>query len=161
MSCDRVTDCKYNCPPRMSDGRHYTDYRPRCARNYEELPKPMSAYDYRQFLMENAEQLITQHRENAWVLNACGPCANPSTMLPEQHVQVCDGKTCSFPVNDPNGLGVGRKYGREAPEGYSANTPQKSCATPIMDMNLYPIDGKVGKNYENLTGPQAGWPFQN
>ena len=29
--CYKTTNNKYfNCPPRMSDGRHFTDYRPVC-----------------------------------------------------------------------------------------------------------------------------------
>ena len=29
--CSKTTNNKYfNCPPRMDDGRHFTDYRPNC-----------------------------------------------------------------------------------------------------------------------------------
>jgi len=139
MSCgDRVTDCKYNCPNRLSDGRHFTDYRPRCFTNFDALPKPMSSYDYRMYLTHQAEHLIEQNRQDAFRKNMCEPCVNPSTMLPEQHVQVCDGRKCSFPVNDPNGLGLGRKYGGAGHlhgEAYSV----KGCELPIMNQEFAPV----------------------
>lgn len=159
MSCNRATDGKHDCPPRMADGRHYTDYRPRCAKNFESLPKPMSSFDYRMFLMQNAENIMQSNREHALKENMCTPCTKPTTMLPEQHVQVCDGRKCSFPVNDPQGLGVGRKYGGEQPS-YRPDVEMKGCASKVQDMNFYPISGNVGTGFDNLTGPTGGWPLQ-
>ena len=34
MSCYKASNNKYfNCPPRMDDGRHFTDYRSSCDTN--------------------------------------------------------------------------------------------------------------------------------
>ena len=138
MSCgERVTDCKYNCPNRLSDGRHFTDYRPRCFTNFESLPKPMSSYDYRMFLMNNADKLIDQHRTDAYRKNLCEPCVKHSTMLPEQHVEVCDGRTCSFPINEPEGLGIGRIFGGEK-KSYR-DTSIKGCSLPVVDQEFAPV----------------------
>jgi hypothetical protein len=114
-SCGRVCDNKHgDCPARMSDGRLMTDYRPRCQVNFEAQPNPMSSYEYRQFLTHNAARLMQQNRDTAFQNAYCGPCLDePGTMLPEQHKQVCNGRTCSFPVNDPNGVGLGKVLGGE------------------------------------------------
>ena len=60
-SCYKTTNNKYfNAPPRMSDGRHFTDYRPS-----HELNMKISqdndindSYEYRQFLIDNGEKLM-------------------------------------------------------------------------------------------------------
>ena len=143
MSCERTKDCKYNCPPRMSDGRHYSDYRPRCVINYELQEKPMSSYDYRMYLQQNADKIITENRDIAWKNNLCGPCVVPDTMLPEQNVQVCNSRTCAFPQNDPTGLGLGRRVGGEQPSYRpSEQMTMKGCAIPAKDLNFYPINGE-------------------
>ena len=44
---------KYNnCPPRMDDGRHFTDYRPNCFVNnlIQTQNRVTDSYYYRQFL---------------------------------------------------------------------------------------------------------------
>jgi hypothetical protein len=58
-------------------------------------------------------------------------------------------------VLDPDGLGVGRKYGGEK----NSYRPEeiKGCSVSTNDMNLYPINGNVGDNYNLLTGP-TGYP---
>ena len=115
-----MSDNKFDCPPRMSDGRHYTDYSPRCVTNFFALPKPLSSHDYRMYLTNNAEKLMEQNRASATKLNSCNKqCTN--TTLPEQTHQVCDGRTCSFPLNEPSGLGLGR--------------PQKSSFGPNDEMS--------------------------
>ena len=96
----------------MADGRAFTDYRPRCAINFKNIS--MNSYDYRQFLIANAERLMQEGRDAAYQENKCGPCVAPfneGTMLPEQSMVTCDASTCSFKVTDPNGLGMGRQYG--------------------------------------------------
>ena len=109
MSDDRATNNKFeNCPARMSDGRQFTIYAPRCQTNFYDLPRPLSSYDYRMFLTENAEKIMDADRDRVLKNNYCGPCVD--TMLPEQTKQVCDGRVCAFPLNEPDGLGLGRRY---------------------------------------------------
>lgn len=111
MSCVPCTNSS-QCPARMADGRAFTDYRPRCAINFQNIS--MNSYDYRQYLIANAESIMQERRDTAYEANKCGPCVAPfnqGTMLPEQSMVTCDKSTCSFKVTDPTGLGMGRQYG--------------------------------------------------
>jgi len=124
------------CPPRMSDGRMFTDYRPRCIANFSipglneiegnyDLP---NSYEYRQYLVNNATDLITKNQQAAYKTNSCGPCTNPyndGTMLPEQRLVKCDSSTCTFYQNDAGGLGLGRVYDSPSPVQSSFLTTKK------------------------------------
>ena len=72
---DQTTDNKYlTCPPRMDDGRHFTDYRPsyyinNMIRMTNNVP---NSYDYRQFLIKNADQLMQINRQYAEQKNCYG-----------------------------------------------------------------------------------------
>lgn len=109
------------CPSRMSDGRMFTDYRPRCAINAELMDMVakanmvQSSYESRMYLQQNAEKVMNMQRSFA-LNNAapCAPCTRPftdaGTMLPERYVVRCDGVSCSRTEMNPMGLGDGRKY---------------------------------------------------
>ena len=58
-TCTRASENKHwGCPPRMSDGRLFTDYGSRCDINLR-LMSPMSgSYDYRQMLISNGEKIL-------------------------------------------------------------------------------------------------------
>lgn len=109
--CSRPSNNQYaNCPPRMADGRHFTDYRPRCALQYNEK---MNSYEQRMFLTQNAEDLMRVNAQNSYLANRCGPCVEPynqGTMMPELSTQKCNERTCTFDVTDPYGLGLGRNF---------------------------------------------------
>lgn len=172
-ACARVSDNKnFNCPPKMADGRHYTDYRPRCLINYlSPNDQPLNSYEYRQFLINNAEKIMYQNMNNAYKLNACGPCEDPynvGTMLPEQNMVSCDASTCKMFQNDQNGLGVGRQYqpvdvksvfqqkflaDKELEQKYFKNT-LNCCSTPVDDLNYFPLD----MNAENGQGSRFAMP---
>jgi hypothetical protein len=94
----------------MDDGRAFTNYAPRCVTNFEQKPSNMTSYEYRMYLIHNAEAIMKQQADCAAKVNACEPCVKQTTMLPEQHVQECNGRTCTFTEQASNGLGVGRKY---------------------------------------------------
>lgn len=126
-SCFRTVDNKYlSCPPRMADGRHFTDYRPSCELNdLIRFDNNISnSFQYRLFLTSKAEELMNKNREAACLMNCCGPCPptatsnekfmncpgiGSGTMLPEQSMWVTDGRMMKMELNDPNGLGTGRK----------------------------------------------------
>ena len=109
MSNNRYQDC----PARMSDGRQFTDYRPGCEQQGY-LEGHNSSYEYRQYLIHNAEKLMNQNRTNAMSAGGClKGCKQPyhdGTMLPEKYVQTCTGQSCSVSLNNPSGVGIGRKY---------------------------------------------------
>lgn len=118
--CKRTSDNKFwDCPPRMADGRLFTDYRPRCDVDLQLVPNPAAtnSYSYRQFLINNAENVMAAHRSQAFTESYCGPCVQPydiGTMLPESTKFVCDESTCKMIPGMPGGSGTGREYGSSA-----------------------------------------------
>jgi hypothetical protein len=76
-SCFKTSDNKHlQCPPRMADGRHFTDYRSSYYIN--DLIRAdnniSNSLQYRLFLQQNADSLMNRQREIACSLNCCGPC---------------------------------------------------------------------------------------
>lgn len=94
--------CQYN---RMADGRAFTDYSGKCQKL-----TPMTSYDERMFLMNNASKIMKTVEER-FICSACFKkgAEHPTTMLAEKYVQVCDQNTCKFELADKNGVGTGRK----------------------------------------------------
>lgn len=77
MDCVRMPQYS-KCPPRMNDGRHFTDYR---ANDYLNSSiryscNKISSSDYRSFLTHNAVELMNKNSDSAWKRNGCGPCKN-------------------------------------------------------------------------------------
>lgn len=121
-SCYKTSNNKYfQCPPRMNDGRHFTDYRSsdfvndliRADNNLS------NSLNYKLFLQQNGNSLMDRQREIACKLNCCGPCPitqtskepfDIGTMLPEQYMFITDGRTSKYVLNDINGIGTGRNY---------------------------------------------------
>ncbi len=104
-----------DCPPRMDDGRHFTDYRPVChVNNMVRVNNNISnSYEYRMFLIQNANKLMDLNRSYACSKNCCGPCVQPyhqGTMLPEQSLQICNNQSCNTDFVNAHGLGHGRQY---------------------------------------------------
>lgn len=177
--CTRVSNNKFfNCPSRMSDGRHFTDYRPRCQTQYiakieNNIP---SSFDYRMFLTRNASEIIKKNAFDAYSANRCGPCQEPydiGTMLPEHSKQSCNSRTCSFASNDEFGIGMGRQYtdpevDKKARFDFiEAKTKENEyfkmnancCTTATDDMYYYPIDGDVNTSYDRFSTPSGGVPL--
>lgn len=109
------------CPSRMSDGRAFTDYRPRCMVNAElyqmvsENNMVQSSYESRMYLQHNAQRVMERERAKAVErMIPCAPCkrpfTDPGTMEPERYVVRCDGVTCSRTEVNPAGIGDGRNY---------------------------------------------------
>jgi hypothetical protein len=60
-SCNKTSNNKYfDCPARMDDGRTFTDYRPSCTVDdmIRYSNNVMSSYEYRQFLIHNASNIM-------------------------------------------------------------------------------------------------------
>lgn len=110
------------CPTRMSDGRSFTDYRPRCAVNAELMQlvsnnnMVQSSYESRMYLQNNAEAFMDMERDKAAqrLIPCAPPCdrptSEPGTMLPERYVVRCNGATCTRTEVNPEGVGDGREY---------------------------------------------------
>lgn len=167
--CDRPSNNKFtNCAPMMADGRNFTDYRPRCVTNFPLDNMPGSSYEYRQYLIKNASEIIKQNKQTAYKENMCGPCVSPynqGTMLPEQSIMKCNGSTCSVTLNNPNGIGLGRQYGetnnaefiavKEAEQKMIENM-ENCCATRADDMNFYPVDYDTSVHDYRASMPSGG-----
>jgi hypothetical protein len=159
----------------MSDGRHFTDYRPKCAlntRNMFMMPgnpetPPANSYEFRQYLLKNGDKIMNMNREEAFQKNMCGPCLiNPSTMLPEQTKVVCDTSSCSVFLNDSKGIGQGREYYADggAPkskfdERRQNKIPKSCCVEKSDDNQFFPLDGKIPSDFGRHTIPSGGTPY--
>lgn len=157
--CTRTSDNKHwDCPPRMADGRLFTDYRPRCDINLQYRQQPMTgSFDYRQFLITNGEKVIGQHRSQAYRGAYAGPCVQPynkGTVLPEKDAFVCDAVTCRRVEGDPTGLGTGRQYGmlpqqqaaldqflREQEAAQQRLRTRGNCCDNPLDGGYHPLPG--------------------
>ena len=60
-----------NFPPLMSDGRLYTQLDPNCEENdrLKRFLNIQNNYDYRQYLINNAESLMNKNRMSSFMLN--------------------------------------------------------------------------------------------
>lgn len=108
--CKNGCDNKYNdCPPRMADGRQFTDYRPMCDVVFGGVPQPMSSYDYRMFLTTHAEDIMNKNREVASLKSTCAWC--DTNLAPGFKTdQSCDERVCGFVkahgAGDREGIGL-------------------------------------------------------
>ncbi len=103
-----------DCASRMDDGRHFTDYRPRCLlNNITRINNNIkNSYQYRLYLTRNASKIMEENKKKMCDKYCCNNCDKPSTMLPEQNIVKCDKFTCYASVNNANGVGNGRDYGK-------------------------------------------------
>ncbi len=160
MSCYRTSNNKhFTAPPRMADGRHFTDYRPSCdVNNMIRADNNLkSSFEYRLFLTNNAEKLIDVNKKHAFIKNGVNDCKPPfaqGTMLPEQNMTRCDNQVCNLIENDKNGLGLGRIYSDKPNEVLdSLKVPElkldeNNCATPEDKFSYLPIDEKQEDNVQ-------------
>lgn len=158
----------FNCAPRMQDGRNFTDYRPRCMVN-SVADAQMNSYQSRQFMIQNAVDLMQKNRQVSYEQNRCGPCMEPfnqGTMMPEQLIQTCNASSCTFKVNDINGVGLGRdstpnKAFLEAKmnEQKMLANLENCCATSLDDEKYFPFDYRVPSTSDRVAIPGGGNPF--
>ena len=117
MSCCDSKEAVPHCPSRMSDGRSFTDYRPRCMVNaelFQDLASKnilRSSYESRMFLQENADMIMERSRmQSVQNLAPCAPCKRPfadsGTMYPQQYIVKCSATSCEKIEVNPNGLGT-------------------------------------------------------
>jgi len=180
MSCYTASNNKhFDAPPRMADGRHFTDYRPSCHVN--DLLKAdneiSNSFNYRQFLQHNGRTIMDKNRSIAALKNASPPSDtyglgvegfNNGTMLPEKYIQECNANTCKIVLNNPSGLGLGRRYvtcmdDQGFPATFPGQKPVNACAHPVDQLQYY--GGKLeqqiaAKQVQRLAVPGAGVPME-
>lgn len=117
MSCCNQKEPLSHCPMKMSDGRSFTDYRPRCAVNAELLNDlaqknlVKSSYESRMFLQQNADMIMERNRQSSINnLMPCAPCKRPfsdnGTMYPQRYIVKCSATNCEKIEVNPDGLGT-------------------------------------------------------
>ncbi len=93
-------------PARMSDGRVFTDYRQNCILN-NNISRGMGSWEYRNYLTNNASQVHQNMLSTIESKVKCGKCSD-NTVLPVKTILNCSPESCTYQMNDPNGLGQGR-----------------------------------------------------
>lgn len=77
-----------DCPPLMSDGRHFTDYRPSC--HVHELIRTQNditnSYDLKMLLTHNALKLQEINRNYYNLKNSCISCGQYHIADPNYHI---------------------------------------------------------------------------
>ena len=106
-TCNKTSDNKYfNCPARMDDGRTFTDYRPSSDVNnmIRYSNNVMSSYEYRQFLIHNADKIMEVNNIYTNDKVGCGDC----TAKPIPFNTVCNVNPSVSKCNvvNPNGIGI-------------------------------------------------------
>lgn len=164
-SCKYATNNKYfDCPPRMADGRHFTDYRPNCDLNNTQ---GLNNNQYRNHLVRDAETIMENNRSAMCDKNCNGHCVEPynvGTMLPEKSLVICNKNTCKTVVNNANGIGQGRLYATEPVPDTLVPQPTKPrarntecCGNPGEIFNYYGDNlQETGFEYLNRTTVQDG-----
>tara|TARA_B100000686_G_C16656495_1_gene898495 strand:+ start:281 stop:739 length:459 start_codon:yes stop_codon:yes gene_type:complete len=76
----------FDFPPLMSDGRNFSSWTPACSLNekIQEQAHIKSNWNYRQYLIKNADQLMISNRLSA--CNNCCSCWNQYNTPPVKHV---------------------------------------------------------------------------
>ena len=106
-SCRTTSDNFYSCcPAKMSDGRMFTDYRPSCTvnNNLRSQNNSENSYEYRQFLIRNADKLMNVNQS---YLNNKNSCDSKPGQLPDFHTVCRYDKRCGgCYLNNSCGVGV-------------------------------------------------------
>ncbi len=106
-----------DCPALMSDGRHISDYSPRCLQEFAVRGPngaPLTSFAYRQYLIRNADKLIADAQDNMNARFGCSLCgAKGPTYPPAAVEQRCDAQQGCQMTSTPhaNGLGLARTDG--------------------------------------------------
>jgi hypothetical protein len=177
--CYKTSNNKYfDCPPRMNDGRHFTDYTSNGYTNniIRTSNNIQNNFEYRQFLTNNAEKIMDMNRAYSCQKNCCGKSKelHKNTMLPEQSLTMCNSENCKTLITNENGLGNGRYYGINPTmdeinnrtkncsnwsKGLPINQPKNSCSKPV-SVSEYSDSGNESGN-ESGTESESGYESGN
>ena len=90
-------------PARMQDGRLFTDYRSNCILNSKSLS--MSSLEYRNYLTNNADNIIKNHMKITEELINCKTCSDYS-IIPPYVTMECNTNNCIQKDIMPDGVGI-------------------------------------------------------
>ena len=167
-NCYKTSNNKYfDCPARMSDARHFTDYKPNCEliAQIKVDNKLNNSFETRNFLQNNASKLMGINQEHSCHLNCCNLQEDfADTMAPCSHQVECDKNNCKRTLVNKDGIGDCRTYYNKVELEKCQNLPRQwpvanretnMCATP-MDNYAYVNDlDKANKLLRHAT-PTGG-----
>ena len=91
-------------PARMSDARFITNYNSSCVNN-SLLSNGMNSYTYRQMLINNAENIMKDTKEQNKNNLSCKSCAK--MIIPKtKYEQDCSGDVCTIKQVSEGGIGI-------------------------------------------------------
>ena len=107
------------CPFKMSDGRYFTDYRPKSHTNAELFEKLQdnniinSSSDSRFYLQHNAEQIMKDNYQKA--IDSILPCSLKTDLInnkvmDNKYIIKCDPVSCKKVEVNPDGIGTSVNY---------------------------------------------------
>jgi hypothetical protein len=106
--CYKTSDNKYHSsPPRMNDGRHFTDYRSNNLINNLLIKnnKVHNNYHYKSFLIKNSEKLRELNWNYACQKNCHKECPDIID-IPHQSEFICNHTVCHRRHLNNNGIGI-------------------------------------------------------
>lgn len=109
-NCNKTSNNKYfDCPARMDDARLFTDYRSSSTVNDEirYSNNMMSSYEYRQFLINNGNQIIQISNDYIKSKAGCDSCDYKAP--PFQTECIINSNTSKCSEINPNGIGLYNK----------------------------------------------------
>jgi hypothetical protein len=170
-SCYNTSNNKHpKCPPRMDDGRHFTDYRPHCYVNnlVQQNNQIHNSYQMRMFLTHNANDIMQLNRKLSCDKNCCGPCQKPyqsGTMMPEQRADVVGTPVpCGSKVSQPSVVAAhsGTPLTCPAWDTGDSRQMQSNCCSPVSELaNTYSATSADGIVVSRKSVPGGGVPASN
>jgi hypothetical protein len=109
IECDSCLSPVYNTvyPPKMADGRAFTDYRPRCMIN--NTYGNISSHEHRMKLTNNANEIMKQNMMKAYDNTSSIQKVPVNTVPSHLNEQICNANTCNFNGFDQDGIGLIRR----------------------------------------------------
>jgi len=106
-TCNKTSNNKYfDCPARMDDGRTFTDYRP--SNTVDDMIRysnnVMSSYEYRQFLINNANNIMNVNNQYTVDKVSMSNCTAPE--MPFKTVCDVNKQYSKCAPTNLNGIGI-------------------------------------------------------
>jgi len=106
-NCNKTSNNKYfDCPARMDDGRTFTDYRP--SSSVDDMIRysnnVMSSYEYRQFLIHNANNIMNVNMQ--YTVDKVGVTNCNASEIPMNTVCNVNKQYSKCSQTNANGIGI-------------------------------------------------------
>lgn len=164
-TCYRTSNNKhFQAPALMSDGRQFTDYRQSYDMNNLQPEGVDTSFNMRMYLTHNAEKIMKQNNNQAYVKNGLFNCKKPyvwGTMMQPKYYQECNTQFCTRTLNDPNGVGLVIKNSENSNCTAPLEEPEytlidNKCAPIDSLANYYPVSSKGSESVKRNASPGGG-----